>query len=82
MVKDATLEERIHEIEPIKNRFIIFLNSDIANHGVPLVKSERRSITFSILKDADSDGRTKALFVPREQDNDEVKDIAKKRLEV
>lgn len=74
--------ERIHEIEPINNRFLIVLNSGIAYHGVPLVKSERRAITFSILKDADSDGRTKALFVPREEDSDEVKETAKRRLEV
>ncbi len=76
------MTKRTHEIEPINNRFIIFLNSNTANHGVPLVKSERRAITFSILKDGSSGGRTKALFVPREQDSDEVKYIAKKRLEV
>ena len=76
------MTKRTHEIEPINNRFIIFLNSNTANHGVPLVKSERRAIIFSILKDGNSDGRTKALFIPREEDSDEVKDVAKKRLEV
>ena len=76
------MTEKVHEIEPINNRFIIFLNSDVANHGVPLVKSERRSMTFSILKDASSDGRTKALFKARKEDDDKVNEVAKKRLEV
>ena len=76
------MTEKIHEVEPINNRLMVFLNSNTAYHGVPLVKSERRAITFSFLKDGKSDGRTKALFVPREEDSDEVKDIAKKRLKV
>tara|TARA_Y100001963_G_scaffold109113_1_gene150799 strand:+ start:771 stop:1490 length:720 start_codon:yes stop_codon:yes gene_type:complete len=76
------VSERVHEIEPINNRFVIFLNSDTANHGVPVVKSERRSITFSILKDANSNGRTKALFKARKEDDKKVNEIAKKRLEV
>tara|TARA_B100000287_G_scaffold434850_1_gene500652 strand:- start:2995 stop:3711 length:717 start_codon:yes stop_codon:yes gene_type:complete len=76
------MTEKVIEVEPINNRFMVFLNSNTAYHGVPLVKSERRAITFSILKDSNSDGRTKALFVPREEDSDEVKEVAKKRLEV
>jgi len=79
---NSDMTERALEIEPLNNRFIIFLNSDTAYHGVPVVKSERRAITFSILKDGVSNGRTKALFVPRKEDSEEIKDIANKRLKV
>lgn len=79
---NSDMTKRVLEIEPLNNRFIIFLNSDTAYHGVPVVKSERRAITFSILKDGMSSGRTKALFVPREEDSEEIKDIANKRLKV
>ncbi len=76
------MTERIHEIEPINNRFIVFQNSDTSYHGVPSVKFERKSITFSILSKDNTSGRTKALFVPRDGDSEEVREMAKKRLEV
>lgn len=76
------VSKREYEIEPINNRFVVFQNSDTSYHGVPLVNSERKSITFSILTNDDVSNRTKALFVPREGDSDEVKEMARKRLEV
>jgi len=62
-----------HEIEPISNRLVAFLNSDTSFHGVPTVKFERKAITFSILKNGDTTKRSKALFVARPNDSKEVK---------
>ena len=77
------MSKKIDEIEPIYNRFVVFCNTDTAHHGVPLVgESERRSLTFGVLKDAESGGRTKALFKAREEDDESVSEIAEKRLEV
>jgi|TARA_B100000073_G_scaffold344822_1_gene352455 hypothetical protein len=77
------MSERLYEIEPLYNRFVIFHNTDTAYHGVPEVgESERRALTFGVLKNAKSSGRTKALFKARKEDSNEVRKIAKKRLEV
>ena len=82
-VWDDDMKEKVHEIEPLYNRFVVFRNSDTAHHGVPKVgESERRALTFGVLRDAESDGRTKALFKAREGDDKGVNEIAKKRLEV
>ena len=62
-----------HEIEPKLNRLVVFINSDTSYHGVPLVKSTRKFITFSILKEGAVTERTKALFVARPTDPIEVK---------
>lgn len=62
-----------HEIEPISNRLVAFLNSDTSFHGVPTVKFERKAITFSILKNRDTTKRSKALFVAKPNDSEEVK---------
>lgn len=62
----------IHQIEPLFNRLVIFLNSDTAFHGVPNVITERKMITFSILKKAEATKRSKALFVARPCDTNEV----------
>jgi hypothetical protein len=62
-----------HEIEPLPNRLVVFLNSDTSYHGVPTVKSERRAITFSILKNGSTTERSKALFVARPTDSEQVK---------
>jgi hypothetical protein len=72
----------VHEIEPISNRFVAFVNSDTSYHGVPTVKSERRLITFSILKNDASTDRSKALFVARPTDSEEVKIEGIKRSQV
>ncbi len=66
------MTQKVHEIEPILNRMTIFLNSDKSFHGVPLVKRERRAITFSILKKGEVGERSKALFVARPDDPEEV----------
>ena len=77
------MSQRLHEIEPLYNRFVVFHNTDTAYHGVPKVgESERRALTFGVLKDAESNGRTKALFKAREGDDKSVSEIAEKRLEV
>ena len=62
-----------HKIEPTSNRLVAFLNSDTSFHGVPVVKFERKAITFSILKNGDTTKRSKALFVARPNDSEEVK---------
>ena len=47
------MSERLYEIEPLYNRFVIFHNTDTAYHGVPEVgESERRALTFGVLKNA------------------------------
>lgn len=71
---DDDMKNCVHSIQPLYNRLLIFLNSDTSYHGVPNVNFERRSITFSVLKNAESSDRTKALFVPRPFDSREVKD--------
>jgi len=76
------MTERTHEIEPILNRMTIFINSDTSFHGVPIVKSERRAITFSILKDGSKTERSKALFVKRPQDPEEIKTEGIKRSQI
>lgn len=70
---DDNMTGKVHEIEPILNRMTIFLNTDKSFHGVPVVKSERRAITFSIMKSGDTSDRSKALFVPRPEDSDEIR---------
>ena len=72
--------EKIYEIEPINNRLTIFLNTDKAYHGVPEVKFERKAILWSILKDAElTDDRSKALFVSRPEDSDEIGKLGRER---
>lgn len=67
------MTECIHSIEPILNRMTIFLNSDTSYHGVPTVLSERKAITFSILTNGSPTNRSKALFVPRPFDSEEIR---------
>lgn len=69
---DDDMKECIHKIAPKYNSAIFFLNSDTSYHGVPNVNFERRAFTFSILKDAKSSNRVKALFVARPSDSEEV----------
>ena len=71
----------VHQIKPIKNRFVIFLNTDTSFHGVPKVKTVRNAITWSILKDMKSSDRTKALFKSRPNDDD-FGHLAKKRVKI
>jgi hypothetical protein len=73
---------RTHEIEPLLNRMTIFLNSDTAYHGVPLVNSSRKALTFSVLKQGDVGERSKALFVKRPQDSIEVQEIGIQRSKI
>lgn len=71
-VWDDNMKVCTHEIEPISNRLTVFVNSDTSYHGVPIVKSDRKAITFSILKNEENTNRTKALFVKRPNDFDLV----------
>lgn len=76
------MTECTHKIDPIANRLVVFLNSETSYHGVPDVKKERRSVTWSVLKDGESSERSKALFVSRPQDGDEISELGKKRAQV
>ena len=78
-VWDDEMTTCVHEIEPINNRLVIFLNTDKSYHGVPAVNFERRAILWSILKDAKAENRSKALFVSRPEDSDEISKLGKKR---
>ena len=73
------MTECVHKINPINNRLVIFLNTDKSYHGVPEVNFERRAILWSILKDAESEDRSKALFVSRPEDSDEISKLGKER---
>lgn len=76
---DDNMSECIHKIAPKYNSAVIFLNSDTSYHGVPDVNFERRAFTFSILKDAEATKRSKALFVARPNDPEEVSEEGLKR---
>ena len=58
---------------------VIFLNTDKSYHGVPEVSAERKSITWSILKEGDVVKRSKALFVSRPQDDKKIGELGEKR---
>ena len=72
----------VHEIEPIDNRLVIFQNSDTSYHGVPIVNNNRKSITWSILKEGKSTNRRKALFVARPTDDEKINELGKIRVNV
>jgi hypothetical protein len=76
---DDDMQNKVLEIEPINNRLLIFLNSSTSYHGVPIVKSQRNTITFSLLKEGNSCDRSKALFVSRPQDDEEVSILGEQR---
>ncbi len=69
----------VHKIEPLNNRLVIFHNTNKSYHGVPEVNFERKAILWSILKDAESENRSKALFVARPDDSDEISKLGKAR---
>jgi Rps23 Pro-64 3,4-dihydroxylase Tpa1-like proline 4-hydroxylase len=71
-----------HMIDPIFNRFVIFLNTDTSYHGVTQVKSDRKCLTFSVLADKPTISRTKALFVGRPEDDELITELGKKRAKV
>jgi hypothetical protein len=79
---DDSMENRTHEIEPLDNRMVIFVNSETSYHGVPIVLKERRAITFSVMSEGNSSGRNKALFVSRPFDSKEVSKIGEERSKV
>ena len=79
---DDNMEQCVHKIPPKYNSAIVFLNSDTSYHGVPAVNFERRAFTFSILKDAEATKRSKALFVARPNDSDEVREEGIKRSQI
>ena len=76
---DDYMRQCIHKISPKYNRAIIFLNSDTSYHGVTEVNFERRAFTFSILKNSIATKRSKALFVARPTDSEEIRDEGYKR---
>jgi hypothetical protein len=76
---DDSMQNCAHKIKPLHNRLVIFENSDSSYHGVPVVNSIRRAITFSLLANEPADNRSKALFVARPEDADEVRVLGHKR---
>ncbi len=79
---DDKLQNKVHEIEPLMNRMVLFLNSDTSYHGVPKVNTLRRSITFSFLKRGTAENRYKALFVKRPEDPNEITELGIMRSKV
>lgn len=79
---DDDMLTRTHEIEPLENRLVIFVNSDTSYHGVPKVLSERRAITFSVMSNNTSTNRTKALFVARPEDPEEINNLGLERSKI
>jgi hypothetical protein len=79
---DASVTKKIYSLPPLGNRLIIFHNTDTSYHGVPITLTDRKMITLSFLKEAESSGVTRARFVPRPQDPPEVKELAESRLQV
>ena len=79
---DDTMTKRTHEIEPLDNRLVIFVNSETSYHGVPKVLKDRKAITFSIMSKNKSSSRNKALFVARPTDSDEISNLGKERSEI
>lgn len=73
------MTECTNSFAPLNNRLLIFHNSDKSYHGVPKVNSERKSITWSVLKRGEVSDRSKALFVSRPQDDKKVGELGKKR---
>lgn len=70
---DDSMSNITHEIEPLYNRLVIFVNSETSYHGVPSVKKERKAITFSVMSTNSSSERSKALFVARPEDSEDIK---------
>ena len=81
-VWDDNMDKRIHEIEPLNNRMVIFVNSETSYHGVPKVLKERKAITFSIMSSNKTSTRNKSLFVARPTDSAEISDLGKERAEI
>ena len=79
---EDSMINRTHEIEPLNNRMVIFVNSETSYHGVPKVLKERRAITFSIMSENKSSERNKALFVSRPEDPIEVREIGMERSKI
>lgn len=73
------MTECVHKIEPKYNRLVVFACSDTSYHGVPVVNKQRKMLTFSVLKEGVSTNRTKALFVARPCDANEITDLGLKR---
>jgi Rps23 Pro-64 3,4-dihydroxylase Tpa1-like proline 4-hydroxylase len=79
---DDNVSEKIIEIEPINNRLLIFEDSSKSYHGVPLVKSERKSIISAFLKKEETTDRSKALFVSRPQDSKKISELGLARSKI
>jgi Rps23 Pro-64 3,4-dihydroxylase Tpa1-like proline 4-hydroxylase len=79
---DDSMTIKTHEIEPINNRLVIFVNSETSYHGVPKVLKERKAITFSVMSTNSSSERSKALFVARPEDSNEIYELGIKRSKI
>ena len=74
------MSQMVHAIEPIHNRMVIFQNTDKSYHGVPETKANRKAITFSMLKEGPVAERSKAFFVGRPDDDQEISELGLARL--
>ena len=79
---DDQMSKRMHEIEPINNRMVVFVNSETSYHGVPTVLKERKAITFSVMSGNLSSERNKALFVARPEDPDSIRIVGEERSKI
>ena len=76
------MTEMIHEVEPIHNRMVIFLNTDKSYHGVPVSMTSRKMLTFSLLKEGAATERFKALFLARPDDDPVIDELGLERLKI
>ena len=83
-VWDDNMTNKIHEIEPLNNRLLIFLNSDTSYHGVPKVLTERKALLFNYCKKNThlEDSRSKALFKKRPEDSQYIEDLGLSRSKI
>lgn len=76
---DDDMTHCVESVPPLFNRLVVFRCTDTAYHGVPIVKGERRFLTFSVVSDFEGSERTRALFVRRPNDPDFIAEMGKHR---
>lgn len=74
------MSQRVHEIERVHNRMVIYQNTEIPYQGGPAIKANRKAFTFSMLKEGPAAGRGEAFFVGRPDDDQETCELGFARL--
>lgn len=72
-VWDKSMTTRMHEIQPICNRLLVFLCTEHSYHGVPEILQERRFLMSSAMTTEKTAESVRARFVARPQDSEEVR---------